>query len=260
MLLVLVGLVVGLIIATSSPAPPTDQGKGIPVGTTGTFNGGFPLNIFSRVAVLNDELDRLYNQGQTALTNKQFRDAITNLEQLRDRQNQTSATKYKDVSTLLVRSYVGLGDQLGQSAQFKDFQESLVYLRKAVDLSKTLPAPDRDQQQESSLQTRLDKGGIYEQAVTAYNQQQWEAAAPIFKSLYTKDQNYRNASSLYYDTLIKVGDIQAEANQLPEAYLSFARAASLKNVADTRYAQARVTTIENQLRQAGKPVPTLPAS
>lgn len=152
------------------------------------------------------------------------------------------------------------GNQLGQSAQFKDFQESLVYLRKALDLAKTLPAQDRNQQEESSLQARLDTGGLYEQAVMAYNQQQWEAAAPIFGSLYAKAQNFRNASSLYYDSLIKVGDIQAEANQLPEAYLSFARAASLKNVADTRYAQARVTAIENQLRQAGKPVPTLPAS
>ncbi|MBN9392351.1 MAG: hypothetical protein J0I20_30215 [Chloroflexi bacterium] len=46
---------------------------------------------------------------------------------------------------------------------------------------------------------------------------------------------------------------------MPEAYQSYARAAQLKNVADTRYAHARATSIKSQLRQAGKPVPTVPA-
>jgi outer membrane protein assembly factor BamD (BamD/ComL family) len=210
-----------------------------------------------RLVALNAEVDRLYNQGTSALTNRQFREAVSNLEQLQARQNQANFSKYQDVSSLLLRAYLQLGDQLWQSAQYKDFQEGLGYLKKASQLAKTLDASDRNQQEEITLQTRVDNGLLYEQAVTAYNRQQWETAVTGFGPLYAKDQNFRNASSLFYDALVKLGDARLAANQLPEAYQNYARAASLKNVADTRYAQARANTVGNQLRQSGIPVPTI---
>jgi hypothetical protein len=256
-LVLLAGLAVWLVIGSVSKVTP---GPGPTTNQAGNFTGGFPLNVAGRLMGLNTELDRLYSQGNTALTNRQFREAVSNLEQLQARQNQTNFSKYQDVSSLLLRAYLQLGDQLWQSAQFKDFQEGMGYLKKASQLAKTLDARDRNQQEEITLQTRVDSGLLYEQAVTAYNQQQWEAAVTSFGPLYAKNQNFRNASSLYYDALVKVGDTRLAANQLPEAYQNYARAASLKNVADTRYAQARANTVENELRQSGIPVPTITVS
>jgi hypothetical protein len=253
-LVLLAGLVVWLVIGSGSKVKPD---SGPTTNQAGNFTGGFPLNVPGRIVAWNAEADRLYSQGNTALANRQFREAVTSLEQLQARQSQVNFSKYQDVSTLLLRAYLQLGDQLWQSAQFKDFQEGLGYLKKANQLAITLDAKDRNQQEEITLQTRVDNGLLYEQAVTAYNQQQWEAAVTSFGPLYAKDQNFRNASSLFYDALVKLGDTRLATNQLPEAYQNYARAASLKNVADTRYAQARANTVENQLRQAGIPVPTI---
>jgi len=204
------------------------------------------------------DLDTLYNQATTQLNNNQFKEAAETLEQLHDRQNQSGNIKHPDVPALLFKAYVSLGDQLNKSAQLADFQESLVNYQKALDTAKTLDGKDRNQQEESALQTRLDTGNLYVKAVSAYNEKELEAAIPLFSQLYTRDQNFRDASSLYYDSLIRVGDGQFAENLLTDAYKSYARAALLKNVADTRYAQARASSIENQLRQAGKAVPTAP--
>jgi hypothetical protein len=252
-ILVLAGLVVWQLIS-SRPGGTTNQAQ------SGNFTPGFPLNVAGRILALNTELDRLYTQGNTALARRQFREAATSLEQLRDRQEQTTFNKYRDVPVLLFRTYLELGEELWKSTSLNDFQEGLTYLKKASQLTKSLESKDRNQQEEAALQARIDNGTSYEQAVIAYNQQLWEGAVTGFGAIYARDQNFRNASSLFYDSLVKVGDARLAANQLPEAYLHYARAARLKNVTDTRYAQARTTSTESQLRQAGKPIPTLPAS
>ncbi len=69
--LLLVGLIVGLILANNPGKPGTAQVQ----SGTGSFPSIFPLDIFSRVMVVNNELDTLYTQAKTALTNRQFLEA-----------------------------------------------------------------------------------------------------------------------------------------------------------------------------------------
>ncbi len=262
----LIGLVLFLVLnKTGAPAPPTNTTP-ISLGSLFPFKDLTPGATPAVTATTGPtgkepagDLDTLYNQPTAQLKNNQFKEAAATLEQLPDKQNQAGNLKHPDVPALLFRAYLSLGDQLNQSPQFADFQESIANYQKAIDTAKTLDVKDRNQQEEAALQARLDTGNLYIKAVTAYNQKDLDGAIKIFSQLYARDQNFRDAAGLYYDSLIRTGDGQFAENLLPEAYQSYGRAVQLKNVSDTRYAQARLASIENQLRQDGKPVPTVPA-
>jgi tetratricopeptide (TPR) repeat protein len=268
--IILAALVVALVggavffLVLNKPATPPANTTPVALGSLVPFRALTPAastasaTASATTQAAGSDLDTLYNQATAQLNNNQFKEAAATLEQLRDRQNQSGNIKHPDVPALLFKAYISLGDQLNKSSQLADFQQSLVNYQKALDTAKTLAGKDRDQQEESALQTRLDTGNLYVKAVTAYNQKELEAAIPLFSQLYARDQNFRDAPGLYYDSLIRVGDGQFAENLLTDAYKSYGRAALLKNVADTRYAQARASSIENQLRQAGKPVPTVP--
>lgn len=264
--ILLIGLGTVVTVLLNKPAPPANTTpvalgslfpfKALTPGATTTANTATPGPSVSNTT---GDLDALYNQATVQLKNGQFKEAAATLEQLRDKQNQSGKVKHPDAPALLFRAYVDLGDQLNKSSQFADFQQAMLNYQKAIDATRTLDAKDRNQQEETALQGRLDTGNLYIRAVTAYRQKDLDAAVPLFSQLYNKDQNFRDASNLFYDSLIRIGDGQFAENLLPQAYQSYSRATQLKNVTDTRYAQARATSIENQLRQVGKTVPTVPA-
>ncbi|MBN9392350.1 MAG: hypothetical protein J0I20_30210 [Chloroflexi bacterium] len=75
-----------------------------------------------------------------------------------------------------------------------------------MDTAKTLDAKDRNQQEESAVQSRIELGNLYILAYQDYNQKNYDAVVPLFSQIYNKDQNFREASTLYYDALTKIRD------------------------------------------------------
>jgi hypothetical protein len=218
--LIVVGLVVVVVLLVNKPAPP-------PANTT-PISGLFPFNNLTPTASTSagisttissttpgattpagnggTDVDSLYNQAQTELKNSQFKEAAATLEQLRTLQTQTGNNKHPDVPALLFRAYLDRGDQLNKAAKIADFQLSIEAYQKALDTAKTLDAKDRNQQEESAVQSRIELGNLYILAYQDYNQKNYDAVVPLFSQIYNKDQNFREASTLYYDALTKIGD------------------------------------------------------
>ncbi|OJV92933.1 MAG: hypothetical protein BGO39_03175 [Chloroflexi bacterium 54-19] len=125
---------------------------------------------------------------------------------MRTLQTQTGNNKHPDVPALLFRAYLDRGDQLNKAAKIADFQLSIEAYQKELDTAKTLDAKDRNQQEESAVQSRIELGNLYILAYQDYNQKNYDAVVPLFSQIYNKDQNFREASTLYYDALTKIRD------------------------------------------------------
>lgn len=250
-----VGIVVVLALAGSGLAwllllrPAESSGSNPTAGT-----GGSGLSLVTLA-----EMDRLYTAGQAALASEQFKDAVSDFEQLREKQRQFGLQRYSDCNVLLFRSYVGAGQELAvSSSQLKDLEQSLAYFKKAIQLEPEIPSGQRDAQREAFVQQQVEYGELYNQGRAAFEGGRLDEAIDTLGKLYAKTQNFRDAPAIYYNALNAQGDILLKDKQLEQAYSYYGIAAKLANVPDNNnYARLRLSSIEDQLKKAGKPVPTI---
>jgi outer membrane protein assembly factor BamD (BamD/ComL family) len=205
------------------------------------------------------EMDRLYSSGQAALASEQFKDAVSDFEQLREKQRQFGLQRYSDCNVLLFRSYVGAGQELAVSSnQLKDLEQSLAYFKKAIQLEPEIPSGQRDAQREAFVQQQVEYGELYNQGRSAFEGKRLDEAIDALGKLYAKTQSFRDGAAIYYNALNAQADILLKDKQLEQAYSYYAIAAKLANVPDNNnYARLRLASIEDQLKKAGKPVPTI---
>ena len=206
-----------------------------------------------------EEMDRLYTTGQAALASEQFKEAVSDFEQLREKQRQFGLQRYSDSSFLLFRGYVGAGQELAvSSSQLKDLEQSLTYFKKAMQLEPEIPSAQRDAQREAFVQQQIEYGELYYQGRSAFEGGRLDEAIDALGKLYAKTQNFRDGPAIYYNALNAQADVLLKDKQLEQAYSYYAIAAKLANVPDNNnYARLRLASIEDQLKKAGKPVPTI---
>ncbi len=172
----------------------------------------------------------LFDEAQGLVTQKQWSDAITRLEQLR-----TLKSDYRkaQVSDLLFQAYVGGGKAAVASGQIE-------LARERFESALTLRAGDADALKQRDLAVLYLDG----QQAVGYN---WQTAIQKFSALYQQDPNYDDIKKRLFDAYVQYGDLSAKQNASCLAAREYDGALALLNDPAVTQKRAQVMTLCKQV-------------
>lgn len=181
----------------------------------------------------------LFNQARDLVTQKQWGDAITRLEQLR-----TLNANYHtaQVNDLLFQSYANGGKAAVALGQIE-------LARERFDAALTLRNNDPDMLRQRNLAMLYLDG----QQAVGYN---WQTAIQKFSTLYQQDPNYDDIKKRLFDAYNTYGDLAAKQNSPCLAVKEYDGALAI--TPDAAIAQKRAQSMA-WCKQAISATPTLPA-
>ena len=208
--------------------------------------------------VAASELNKLYTDGKNALAGKLYQEAVTNFERLIKLQPQNLSAAHPDAVGLLFQAYVNMADT---DWAVKDAPD---HFRDGFDLYKKAQAllDGQSNQVDPVLQghvaTQLELANKYYEAHSVYETKAWSNASALLAALYTKNNDFQDVATLYYNTLVNLGDQQTSGNKLEEAYRAYTLAARLKNVSGgIQYAKLKADGLEEAFKQTNHPIPVV---